>query len=54
MGTREDTLKAAQEALQAGRFDIGLDLANRVLETDPKDGDAHYIAAIATRYLKRF
>ncbi|MEO0589444.1 MAG: sulfotransferase [Pseudomonadota bacterium] len=54
MGTREDTLKRAQEALQAGRFDTGLALADEALGDDPKDGDAHYIAAIATRYLGRF
>lgn len=54
MGTREDTLKRAQEALQAGRFDAGLALAGEVLGDDANDGDAHYIAAIATRYLGRF
>ena len=54
MASREDTLKRAQEALQSGRFDAGLALAGEVLGDDPKDGDAHYIAAIATRYLGRF
>ena len=54
MSTREEKLKAAQEALQAGRFEIGLALAQEALEADPQDGEAHYMAAIATRYLKRF
>ncbi|MEM6827387.1 MAG: sulfotransferase, partial [Pseudomonadota bacterium] len=54
MSTREDTLKRAQGELQAGRFDAGLTLANEVLRDDAKDGEAHYIAAIACRYLKRF
>ena len=54
MSTREDTLKAAQSELQAGRFEAGLALASKVLAGDPSDGEAHYIAAIAARYLKRF
>ncbi|MEO1489546.1 MAG: sulfotransferase [Pseudomonadota bacterium] len=54
MDTPETTLKQAQEALQAGRFSDGLALALEVLAQHPDDGDAHYIAAIASRYLKRF
>ncbi|MEO1648511.1 MAG: sulfotransferase [Pseudomonadota bacterium] len=54
MSTRDNTLKRAQGELQAGRFDAGLALANEALRDDPKDGEAHYIAAIACRYLKRF
>ncbi|MEO0643984.1 MAG: tetratricopeptide repeat protein, partial [Pseudomonadota bacterium] len=54
MSTREDTLKRAQEALQSGQFEAGLALASEALKSDPGDGDAHYIAAIAQRYLKRF
>ncbi|MEO0690753.1 MAG: sulfotransferase [Pseudomonadota bacterium] len=54
MSTRDNILKRAQGELQAGRFDTGLALANEVLRDDPKDGEAHYIAAIACRYLKRF
>ncbi|MDJ0979649.1 MAG: sulfotransferase [Erythrobacter sp.] len=54
MSTREDKLKRAQEALQAGRFEGGLALADEVLGEDPADGEARYIAAIASRYLKRF
>ena len=50
MSSREDTLKRAQEALQAGQFEAGLALAGEVLSADPTDGDAHYIAAIAQRY----
>jgi tetratricopeptide (TPR) repeat protein len=47
-------LKAAQEALQAGRFADGLAIAQALLERDPGDGEAHYMAAIACRYLGRF
>ena len=54
MSSRQDTLKAAQDALQAGQFERGLALAGEVLADDPDDGDAHYMAAIAQRYLKRF
>ncbi|MEM9085944.1 MAG: sulfotransferase [Pseudomonadota bacterium] len=54
MSTRDNILKRAQGELQASRFDAGLALANEALRDDPKDGEAHYIAAIACRYLKRF
>lgn len=54
MTTREDTLKSAQNALQAGRFDDGLKLAQGLLDEDTTDGEAHYIAAIACRYLKLY
>ncbi|MEL6708129.1 MAG: sulfotransferase [Pseudomonadota bacterium] len=54
MASREDTLKAAQGELQAGRFDAGLALAQDLLADDPRDGEAHYVAAIASRYLKSF
>ncbi|MEO0906696.1 MAG: sulfotransferase [Pseudomonadota bacterium] len=54
MSTREDILKRAQGELQAGRFDAGLALAEEWLATEPDDGEAHYIAAIAQRYLKHF
>ena len=54
MSTRDNTLKRAQGELQAGRFDAGLALANEALGDDAGDGEAHYIAAIACRYLKRF
>lgn len=53
MATREDQLKSAQEALQAGRFDTGLALAETVLADAPGDGEALYMAAVACRYLKR-
>ena len=54
MATREEQLKSAQEALQAGRFDEGLTLAEGVLADDSQDGEALYMAAVACRYLKRF
>jgi len=52
--SREETLKRAQGELQAGRFEAGLTLAGEVLADDPTDGEAHYMAAIAARYLNRF
>jgi len=54
MSTRANMLKSAQEALQAGRFEAGLAAAKEVLGDAPEDGDAHYIAAVAARYLNRF
>ena len=54
MSTREEKLKAAQDALQSGRFEAGLALASDVLTSDAADGEAHYMAAIASRYLSRF
>ncbi len=54
MSSREDTLKAAQGEMQAGRFAAGLALAQSLIDDDPADGEAHYIAAIAQRYLKQF
>ncbi|MEO0463461.1 MAG: sulfotransferase [Pseudomonadota bacterium] len=53
MATREEILKAAQDAMQAGRFDRGLALAQDALAQDAADGEAHYMAAIAARYLDR-
>jgi tetratricopeptide (TPR) repeat protein len=54
MSSPEQALKSAQEALQAGRFAEGLALAQGVIAGEAANGDAHYIAAIACRYLKRF
>lgn len=54
MASREDILKAAQEALQGGRFEEGLTLASDLLAQEATDGEARYMAAIAARYLKRF
>ncbi|MEP0190306.1 MAG: sulfotransferase [Erythrobacter sp.] len=54
MATRDEQLKSAQSAMQAGRFDEGLTLANAVLVDAPGDGEALYMAAVACRYLKRF
>ena len=52
--TRAATLKAAQEALQAGGFARGLAHAQTLLDEDPGDAEALYIAAVACRYLSRF
>lgn len=54
MDDRETKLKSAQKQLQAGQFEVGLALARELLAGDPADGEAHYVAAIAARYLKRF
>lgn len=54
MSSREEQLKAAQDALQAGRFETGLAAARGVLADAPGDGEALYIAAVAARYLKLF
>ncbi|MEM6266960.1 MAG: hypothetical protein AAF707_05495, partial [Pseudomonadota bacterium] len=54
MDSREASLKSAQEALQAGEFEAGLAFAKNLLAHEPDDGDAHYIAAVASRYLDRF
>ncbi|QZD86718.1 tetratricopeptide repeat-containing sulfotransferase family protein [Qipengyuania psychrotolerans] len=53
MSTREEQLASAQKALQSGDFQRGLALAKGVLRTDPSDGDACYLAAVAARYLGR-
>lgn len=54
MTTREDQLKQAQAALQSGQFETGLELAAMLIGADPMDGEAHYMAAVAARYLGRF
>ncbi|QZD96050.1 tetratricopeptide repeat-containing sulfotransferase family protein [Qipengyuania gelatinilytica] len=54
MTNREDTLSAAQQALQAGDFARGRQLADDVLAEDGKDGEALYMAAVAARYLKQY
>jgi len=52
--TREAQLKAAQGAMQAGRFGEGLSLARALLEEEPGDAEALYLAAVAARYLKDY
>ncbi|MGB7406419.1 MAG: hypothetical protein WA906_12065, partial [Pacificimonas sp.] len=51
MATREDSLKAAQSALQSGDFARGLTLCSDLLADE--DTEALYIAAVASRYLTR-
>lgn len=51
MSTRKDQLSAAQAAIQSGDFARGRVLADALLETDPADGEALYLAAVAARYL---
>jgi len=54
MSNREETLKSARQALQSGKFDVGLDQAMTVLADDALEGEALYLAAVASRYLRRF
>ncbi len=54
MASREEQLRSAQKALQAGDFGRGLQIAEDLLQADPADGEALYIAAVAARYFKRF
>ena len=51
MAERDDRLKRAQAALQAGEFVRGLSLASKVLAETPDEGEALYMAAVASRYL---
>ena len=53
MDRRDQTLKDAQEALQANAFERGLALAEAILADVPNDAEALYIAAVANRYLAR-
>ncbi|AWW75564.1 hypothetical protein CD351_14095 [Erythrobacter sp. KY5] len=54
MSSRDEQLKLAQTALQAGRFAEGLAHVEAVLSDEAADGEALYMAAVACRYLKRF
>lgn len=54
MSEREGQLKSAQSALQGGDFTGGLRLAEGLLNGDPRDAEALYIAAVAARYLSQF
>jgi len=53
MNDHKDILKNARQALQAGRFEDGLEQVQTFLADDASDGEALYIAAVAARYLKR-
>ncbi len=53
MSERDEQLARAQKALQAGDFAQGLALVETVLATEPGDGEALYMAAVALRYLNR-
>ncbi|MHA7819568.1 MAG: sulfotransferase [Erythrobacter sp.] len=54
MTSREEQLKLAQQALQAGRFEAGLEMALGILRNEEADGEALYLAAVAARYLGRY
>lgn len=54
MSLRDKALASAQLALQNGDFAQGLAHAKGVLEGDAQDGDAHYMAAVAARYLEQY
>jgi tetratricopeptide (TPR) repeat protein len=51
---RDQTLAAAQKALQGGDFAGGLAQAESLLADTPDDTEARYMAAVAARYLKRY
>ena len=53
MSSRDENLAQAQKAMQAGDFTSGLALAEASLAATPDDGDALYMAAVASRYLGR-
>ena len=53
MTPREDRLASAKRAMQGGDFDRGLQDAVTLLDADADDGEALYLAAVASRYLKR-
>ncbi|WP_137679933.1 tetratricopeptide repeat-containing sulfotransferase family protein [Aurantiacibacter suaedae] len=54
MSEREEHLTQAQKALQAGDFGKGLALAEQLLASEPDNGEALYMAAVALRYLQRY
>ncbi|MEM9500818.1 MAG: sulfotransferase [Pseudomonadota bacterium] len=54
MTPRESKLEAAKQAMQSGEFAAGLSEACDVLADQPGDGEALYMAAVASRYLKQF
>ena len=54
MSDREQTLKQAQQALQAGKFADGQALADALLEANASDAEALYIAAVSARYQQDF
>lgn len=54
MATDEKVLARAQQAVQAGRFGDALALVNGLLEDNPDDPEALYLAAVAARYANRF
>ena len=47
MTTRDDRLAQAQKALQAGYFEKGMALAAALVDEDPGDSEALYMAAVA-------
>lgn len=52
--TREERLKQAQQALQSGQFEAGLEIARGLLRDSAEDGEALYMAAVAARYCKLY
>jgi len=52
--TREEQLKQAQQALQSGQFEAGLEIAHGLLRDSTDDGEALYMAAVAARYCKLY
>lgn len=54
MAARDEKLKAAQTALQAGDFARGRALADELLALESDDGEALYMLAVASRFSKDF
>ena len=54
MTQRDDHITSAQRALQAGDFANGLAIVRELLREDPQNGEALYIAAVASRYLRQY
>ncbi len=52
--TRDEHLKLIQQSLQSGHFNEGLAQARLLLDEDVGDGEALYMAAVASRYLNDF
>lgn len=52
--TREDRLRASKNALQSGNFAESQSLNKVLLDEDPTDAEALYVAAVTARYLEKF
>jgi len=51
---RAEQIRKAQTDMQAGQFESAAIIADGLLQADPTDQDALYVAAVAARYLEKF